>query len=142
MKTLEQKAKMAAYMREWRKRNPEKAKDADLKKSYGISFDDYTTLLAEQQGACAVCRTAPGVVGTGNSSKGTLAVDHCHATGTYRGLLCTNCNLGIGSFFENPDLLIAAAEYIKKHRELVVRLLAQRFKTTVVQSDLLEDASP
>jgi len=142
MKTLEQKAKMAAYMREWRKRNPEKAKDADLKKNYGIGFDDYKVLLAEQQGACAVCRIAPGFIGTGNAGKGTLAVDHCHTTGTYRGLLCTNCNLGIGSFFENPDLLIAAADYVKKHRELVVRLLEQRFKTVVVQNDLLEDDGP
>ena len=42
-----------------------------------------------------------------------LTVDHNHETNTIRGLLCSNCNTGLGMFSDNPELLIAAAEYLE-----------------------------
>jgi hypothetical protein len=115
-------------MREWNRKNPDKARNNELKKNHRITLEEYNAILAEQGGCCAVCGQRPGSVGSGNRSKGTLAVDHCHTTRTFRGLLCTNCNLGIGSFFEEPKLLENAAAYLKAHRELIVKIRAQKSK--------------
>jgi hypothetical protein len=41
-----------------------------------------------------------------------LAIDHCHKTGKIRGLLCKNCNQGLGQFKDNIDLLLSAAKYL------------------------------
>ena len=61
-------------------------------------------MLAAQAGLCAVCRSAPAV-----------HVDHDHATGTVRALLCFNCNGGLGQFKDDPDVLRAAADYVRFH---------------------------
>lgn len=132
-----QRATGAAAAREWRKKNPNLARNSELKKKHGITLEDYEALLAEQGGACAVCHRPPGAVGTGNKSVGTLAVDHCHTTGTFRGLLCTNCNLGIGSFFESPKLLEDAAAYLRSHQDLVSRVLQQKNEQEKAKVDLV-----
>lgn len=62
-------------------------------------------LLTAQGGACLLC-------GNQNGSK-RLAVDHCHNTSKVRGLLCTNCNVGIGMFRHDPELLEKAKNYLK-----------------------------
>jgi hypothetical protein len=61
-------------------------------------------MLAAQGGLCAICRTAPAV-----------HVDHDHATGAVRALLCFNCNGGLGQFKDDPLLLHAAAYYVALH---------------------------
>jgi hypothetical protein len=141
----QRKADAREYARVWRIKNPDKAQNNELQRHYGISLEDYKAVLHEQAGGCAVCGRPPGSVATGNKSKGTLAVDHDHATGVFRGLLCTNCNLGIGSFFDNPELLVKAATYLQAHRELVERLLIQRERIRLAAKDLvvatLEDLS-
>jgi len=48
-----------------------------------------------------------------------LAVDHEHSTGTIRGLLCINCNKGLGNFKDNIELLEAAIQYLKNYKEAV-----------------------
>lgn len=119
-------ANMSGYQREWRKKNPDKARNSELKKNHGITLADYEVILGEQGGCCAVCGKAPGSVGSGSNSKGTLAVDHCHQVGVIRGLLCTNCNLGIGSFYEDSNLLRNAAAYLDSHRELIAKIIARK----------------
>ena len=64
-----------------------------LKRQYGISPADYDALLAKQDGVCATC---------GKPSEETLCVDHCHETGTIRGLLCRQCNFALGCFKDEP----------------------------------------
>jgi hypothetical protein len=74
-----------------------------LKRLYGISPADYDALLAKQDGACATC---------GKPSKETLCVDHCHATGTIRGLLCRKCNTGLGCYEDDPATMITSLAYL------------------------------
>jgi hypothetical protein len=61
-------------------------------------------MLADQAGAGAICKVAPAV-----------HVDHDHATGAVRALLCFNCNGGLGQFKDNPEVLHAAAYYVQFH---------------------------
>ena len=97
----------------WRHSNPDKAFVSNKKqnlKRYGITLDEYKALLAKQKGKCAIC-------GNGQSSVFvSLDVDHCHRTGKVRGLLCANCNSGLGRFQDKVTLLKAAINYIRKHR--------------------------
>lgn len=81
---------------------------------YGLSVEKYETMFAEQNGLCAIC----GKPETMKTSKGylrALSVDHCHKRAHVRKLLCAKCNQGIGLFFDDPDLLRAAATYLEKH---------------------------
>jgi hypothetical protein len=80
------------------------------KRLYGMSLDDYHAALAAQGGVCAIC---------GESSKGrALAVDHDHASGNVRSLLCNGCNVGLAQFRHDPILLQKAIRYLAqwKHR--------------------------
>jgi len=81
-------------------------RDISLRKLYGITSDDYDLLLARQNGGCAICGR------TSNLSGRLMAVDHDHDTDEVRGILCENCNFGIGSMQDSPALLIKAAEYL------------------------------
>jgi ferric-dicitrate binding protein FerR (iron transport regulator) len=66
----------------------------------------YHRLLREQDGKCAICRVS--------ESRRKLDLDHDHATGMVRGLLCNSCNLGLGKFGDDPVRLEAAAEYLRR----------------------------
>jgi hypothetical protein len=77
---------------------------------YGITPEQYSGMLAAQGGRCAVCRSDQWP-GKGSSPH----VDHDHATGKVRALLCTNCNNGLGSFGDDPARLRAAAAYLEAH---------------------------
>lgn len=82
-----------------------------LQTRYGISTVEYDAMLEAQSGVCAIC----GGVETALSNLGQirpLAVDHDHATGAIRGLLCDDCNVGLGRMKDSPDTLIAAAMYL------------------------------
>jgi hypothetical protein len=101
------RAGRAAYARKWRAANPLKAKQHDLTKMFGISLAEYEAKLAAQGGVCAVC---------GQKDEWfSLAVDHDHATGLVRGLLCSQCNRGLGLFKDRADLLDNAAAYLRHH---------------------------
>jgi hypothetical protein len=84
---------------------PEIARDKLLRRKYGITFEDYTAMLAQQGGGCAIC-------GGVNADGRVLHVDHHHGTGAVRGLLCQKCNHGIGLFRDTPDLLTRAIAYL------------------------------
>lgn len=125
-----------ARAREWKKRNPEKVREGNrrwrtvvrpeyhreynreryaadsrpfknrvLKMKYGITLAQYESMAAAQCGVCAIC-------GNAEEDGRALAVDHDHATGEIRGLLCGGCNLGLGNMGDSPDRLRAAIEYL------------------------------
>ena len=103
-------AAYAAKMK-WQKANPEKHRASNRRrmlKKYGLTPESYDQIWISQGYACAVCRsTAP------NSSKG-WQVDHCHATGKVRGILCSHCNRMLAGAVDNPEHLIRGLEYLKK----------------------------
>jgi hypothetical protein len=127
----EKKASRKAYHKQWIKDNPEKAKgyqqryrDANkqymsdrqrkyhLKNQYGITEVDYDLMFLAQAGQCAICKTDTP---TGKWKR--FAVDHCHHTGLIRGLLCNECNRGMGLLKDNAELLRVAANYLESNNE-------------------------
>lgn len=82
----------------------------NLKRMYGLTLEDYDQMFEQQNGVCAVC----GGLATGGKR---LVVDHCHITGKIRGLLCGNCNIGIGNMQDNVDILAQAIIYLNKYIE-------------------------
>jgi hypothetical protein len=80
----------------------------DLKRKYDLSLEGYFALLEEQEGKCAIC---------GNifcdSNERRLCVDHNHETGKVRGLLCFNCNTGLGKFNDDLGLLKKTIVYLE-----------------------------
>lgn len=86
---------------------PNKHREQKLKKHYGMSEADYNAMLEKQEGKCAIC---------GHYRK--LVVDHCHAYGVVRALLCSNCNSAIGLLSENPFTMMAAAHYVQHHLQI------------------------
>jgi hypothetical protein len=77
--------------------------NARLLRAYGISSEDYEAMFKDQGGVCKICKRTP---------RRTLHVDHCHQTGKVRGLLCEDCNRGLGCFSDEPALLQTALNYI------------------------------
>lgn len=82
-------------------------KDKQLQKRYGISIEQYNELFDKQQGCCAICGFHQSQLTV------SLAVDHNHLTKKVRGLLCYNCNSGLGRFKDNIANLSNAIEYLK-----------------------------
>jgi hypothetical protein len=76
--------------------------------AYGLSKEDYDRMLAQQHGACAICK---------QRSQATLCIDHDHSTGEVRGLLCRKCNMGLGLYDDDPCRLRAAAAYLEAWRK-------------------------
>lgn len=75
-----------------------------------MTVAEYEALLAAQNGVCAICRQPERLTRGGRRVR--LAVDHHHGSGRLRGLLCAACNLGLGSFADDVDRLVAAIEYL------------------------------
>lgn len=85
--------------------------ERNLKNNYGMTTADYERMLHEQNGGCAICGKEAW-----EETTGKLAVDHCHAAGHVRGLLCRDCNQGLGFFHDDPTLLDEAKVYLAKSR--------------------------
>ena len=95
--------------KEYKKRtySKRKVKHLALKQRYNISIEDFDKILERQNGVCAICFQEEGF------KNRSLAVDHCHTTGKIRGLLCGNCNQGIGNLRDSVNYLQNAIKYLK-----------------------------
>lgn len=80
-----------------------------LLNKYGLTVEAFETMLHEQKSACAICRR---VLGRG---KNGLHIDHDHASGRVRGLLCRSCNHMLGNAMDDPAILLRAIEYLAVH---------------------------
>lgn len=121
---VKHKEKIKQQMQEWRKLNSDSIKEYNslwktkqpdyhvnrhLLLNYGISIEDYNTLLIAQGGFCAGCG-----IEHKKAIRGKLFVDHCHTSGKVRGLLCQKCNTALGMINDNVDTLISLINYLKE----------------------------
>lgn len=74
-----------------------------LKRRYGLVDEDVAAMVEAQGGSCAICQVKPAA-----------HVDHDHATGEVRGILCFTCNVGLGNFDDEPDRLLLAHRYLTR----------------------------
>lgn len=84
-----------------------------LEELYGITHARYEEMVEMQGGRCAICEESLKTVESKNVKH--YCVDHDHKTGQVRGILCTNCNFGIGHFKDDETRLQSALMYIRKH---------------------------
>lgn len=87
-----------------------------LKDKYGLTLEEYNRKVREQGNRCAVCRRPESVKGKDGRVR-RLAVDHDHATGVVRGLLCVRCNLIVWALEDNHTTLPMIENYIQLHRD-------------------------
>lgn len=104
-----------AWQKEYRENHPTETKvrrrRAQLRK-LGTTLERYNLLLLEQSGKCAICDSS-------NRANRDLNQDHNHKTLGVRGLLCDSCNLGLGKFKDNIDVIERAIYYLSQDtREL------------------------
>jgi len=86
-----------------------------LKRKYGMTESDLQALLSAQDGRCAICRVTLNLLK--QQSGETAHIDHDHATGKVRGVLCMRCNTALGYFRDSSATLIAAAAYLRRNSE-------------------------
>lgn len=97
-----------------RKMSKEAQRHYGLKRHYGISIADYAEMYRKQDGKCSICHQ-PELSKDRQGNVRVLAVDHCHDTGAVRELLCYACNSMLGQAKDNVEVLLAGADYIRKH---------------------------
>jgi hypothetical protein len=91
------------YHKENRAKVTERQVMTHRRKKYGVSEEEYKNMVLSQNNICAICN---------KPSHKTLHVDHDHITGKVRGLLCSSCNMGIGMFQDDIDILNNAIKYL------------------------------
>jgi recombination endonuclease VII len=79
---------------------PAKHHERTIIVKYGLAPGEYARMLAAQKGVCKFCKRA---------CRRRLSVDHCHVRNMVRWLLCSKCNIGLGQFNDDPELLREAA---------------------------------
>jgi hypothetical protein len=104
----------AAYGRAHRKEYPDVYRDKELRKTFGLTLAQYNQMSADQEHVCAICEKPE--TATRNGKPLALHVDHDHETGKVRSLLCGNCNVALGMFCDDPDVMRNAIIYLAKHR--------------------------
>ena len=108
----------AADQKRWRMEKPgyeveryqslkTETRERHLVRKYGVNLMDYAAMLSAQGGKCAICRASEE-----DQFKGVFHVDHCHATGKVRGLLCRGCNHMLGVVGDDPEILLRAVKYL------------------------------
>jgi hypothetical protein len=107
-------AKSKTYYKEWYHKNKDRIRDqrrnSALKFKYSIDQLKYDELYEKQGGKCAICNTKEE-----EAPRQKLVVDHCHITKNVRGLLCSNCNSGLGMFKDDLLLLHKAKKYLTEN---------------------------
>ena len=109
------RASMALSKHERIKRQRRSRHNYHLKKTYGITIEDYDAILKAQGGKCAICK--------GGTSKNFFAVDHNHKNGRVRGLLCARCNTGLARFMDSATNVGRAYRYLRDDGAKVEKIL-------------------
>lgn len=104
------------HARRRRREDIPKYKGYELKKNFGISYDDFYTMLETQNFVCKICQEPEKVIHHISGKLKDLAVDHCHKTNKIRGLLCQRCNRVLGKVRDNVSILDKMKDYLNEHR--------------------------
>ena len=107
-KACDKKAKRARD-----KRTPEQRANKHLLDKYGITLEQKREMIRMQGCKCAICP-----VKLSDEVLSKSHVDHCHETGKIRGVLCNNCNRGIGHLMHDSQILLNASRYVERSRPL------------------------
>lgn len=91
------------------RRTSEVSKKYKLKYFFNLEYDKYLEMLEKQNNCCAICNVNQDTL------KKKLSVDHNHITGKVRGLLCEQCNFGIGNLKDSLELLKQAIKYLEEN---------------------------
>lgn len=102
------------YQARCRACNYEQARKSKFKREYDITPEQYEAMVLEQKGVCFLCGKQDTRTIWGKTPR--LSVDHCHACGVVRRLLCFDCNQGIGLFKEDTELLRRVIVYLEEHK--------------------------
>lgn len=95
-------------------------RDSHLRKNFGISLVGWEKIFAEQGESCAICRRKdPGTIVNWHT-------DHCHTSGTVRGILCGHCNLALGYVHETESVCVGLATYVRDRCRLPWRAARAR----------------
>ena len=94
--------------------NREAFKTHRLCRKYGILEHEYLALKEAQNNCCAICLKPECTIDKRSGKVRELAVDHCHASGMVRGLLCTACNQALGFLDDDVQRLARAQEYLRE----------------------------
>lgn len=110
--------KVLEQNRQWRAGNIDAVRRRWMMRNYGITPEEFTQMLNDQDGCCAICGTDMESVREliRETLRTGIRIDHDHVTGAVRGLLCTGCNKGLGCFKDDIARLRAAADYLEKLR--------------------------
>jgi hypothetical protein len=98
--------------RQSRKVSKQKRMEYRLRKEFGLTLEEYQCIGDRQKWKCAICGADKA-----DARGHRLHVDHCHATGKVRGLLCGKCNTAIGRFKDSIEYLHRAVEYLRGSKE-------------------------
>jgi beta-galactosidase/beta-glucuronidase len=102
--------------KEWKEsKTKEQIADLYYKRIYGISLAQFNAMLQRQNSKCALCDCALNMT---HLDASRAVVDHDHVTGNVRGILCNECNRGLGYFHDNAAALLKAANYITNNIDL------------------------
>jgi len=113
-----------AYQALYREQNRDVLSDRERERRFGITRQEYAEIFHSQNGTCAICSLPE--TATRNGKVKALAVDHDHKSGKVRGLLCSDCNTGIGKLKENRNIFLSAIKYLDKYsdqRQVVTKLV-------------------
>ena len=108
----------AEYKRQYRKLRENHGPELSLMKvcyERGITVEKYYQMLEEQDNRCAICLQEETCKDSKHDRIRRLSIDHCHITKKARGLLCQGCNVAIGRFKDDIELMERAINYVKKH---------------------------
>jgi len=104
------KAQHVKRNRAYVERQPLRYRDTRTSRVFGVPKGWFTARLEQNQGCCEICGTEHQT----EAHPRFLSIDHCHETGIVRGMICGACNLGLGHFKSDPELLRAAALYLER----------------------------
>jgi hypothetical protein len=99
------------YAKKYAEQNKNKILNYQMKYKYNITTEEYNNLLKLQNNVCAICGKPETATNKGKIK--LLSVDHNHKTNKARGLLCSDCNTGLGKFKDNSIILLNAIRYIE-----------------------------